>query len=71
MRLLLDHPEIVAFGTLQSVAQRCGVSGTTVTRLASRSGYSGFKEMQAAFRQHLVSLAGTRDPLADNRRSVQ
>ncbi|NTJ68651.1 MurR/RpiR family transcriptional regulator [Agrobacterium rhizogenes] len=59
MRLLLSKPEIIAFGTLQSVARNCGVSRTTIIRLASRSGYSSFKEMKGAFRQHLLSVART------------
>lgn len=59
MRLLLSRPEIVAFGTLQSVATACGVSGTTVIRLAAKAGYRSFKEMKAAFRQHLIFCART------------
>jgi DNA-binding MurR/RpiR family transcriptional regulator len=59
MRLLLSKPEIIAFGSLTSVAQACSVSGTTIIRLASRSGYSNFKEMRAAFRQYLISIAPT------------
>ncbi|MNL89214.1 hypothetical protein D3C87_2193950 [compost metagenome] len=59
MRLLLSKPEIIAFGSLQSVARTCGVSGTTIIRLASRSGYASFKEMKTAFRQYLITLART------------
>lgn len=59
MRLLLSMPEIIAFGSLRSVARTCGVSGSTIIRLASRSGYSSFKEMKAAFRQHLITVART------------
>lgn len=59
MRLLLSKPEIIAFGSLQSVARTCGVSGTTIIRLASRSGYASFKEMKVAFRQHLIAIART------------
>ncbi|AOF92680.1 hypothetical protein [Sinorhizobium sp. RAC02] len=59
MRLLLCKPEIIAFGSLQSVARTCGVSGTTIIRLASRSGYASFKEMKAAFRQYLIAGART------------
>jgi DNA-binding MurR/RpiR family transcriptional regulator len=57
MRLLLSDPKIVAFGTLHTAAHACGVSATTMSRLASHSGYSNFKEMQAAFRQHVILLA--------------
>lgn len=49
----MGNPEVIAFGTLRSVAHACDVSETTITRLASHSGYSSFKEMQGAFRQHL------------------
>lgn len=55
MRRLLSQPEIVAFGTLQSVSRKCSVSGTTIARLASHLGYSSFREMKAAFQQYLIS----------------
>ncbi len=57
MRLLLSNPDVVAFGTLRSVAHSCEVSGTTISRLARHSGYSSFKEMKEAFRKHVVLLA--------------
>jgi DNA-binding MurR/RpiR family transcriptional regulator len=71
MRLLLGNPEVIAFGTLRSVAHACDVSETTITRLASHSGYSSFEEMQGAFRQHLLVLAGTNDLLIQQRGSIQ
>lgn len=71
MRLLLGSPGIIAFGTLRSVAHACDCSETTITRLASHSGYSSFKEMQAAFRQHLVALAGSHNPPVEQQRPLQ
>ncbi|MBD9597449.1 hypothetical protein IB270_31955 [Ensifer sp. ENS05] len=71
MRLLLINPDIAAFGSLSSVAQRCGVSKVTITRLASLSGYSSFREMKAAFQQHLVSVAGKQDGRARQQRRLQ
>lgn len=59
MKLLLSKPDIIAFGSLKSVAQACHVSAATVVRLASRSGYSNFKEMRGAFRQYLIAVATT------------
>ncbi|QRM44650.1 MurR/RpiR family transcriptional regulator [Rhizobium sp. BG4] len=71
MRLLLGNPGVIAFGTLRSVAQACKVSETSISRLASHSGYSSFKEMQGAFRQHLVALADSQNPNIEQRRSLQ
>ncbi|QKK26926.1 MurR/RpiR family transcriptional regulator [Rhizobium hidalgonense] len=70
MRLLLGNPGVIAFGTLRSVAQTCNVSETTIARLASHSGYSSFKEMQGAFRQHLVLIATPHDPPFEQQRPL-
>ncbi|MDQ0561544.1 DNA-binding MurR/RpiR family transcriptional regulator [Rhizobium mesoamericanum] len=71
MRLLLGNPGVISFGTLRSVAHACNVSETSITRLASHSGYSSFKEMQGAFRQHLVALAASHFPVVQQRGSLQ
>lgn len=55
MRRLLGQPDMVAFGTVRSVAAACGVSQTTVVRVATTTGYSGFRAMKAAFQQHIAS----------------
>lgn len=55
MRRLLNSPDIVAFGTVQSVAAACDVSQTTIVRAAEASGYSSFSEMKKAFQQHLLA----------------
>lgn len=54
MRRLLGEPDMVAFGTVRSVAAACGVSQTTVVRVATTTGYPGFRAMKAAFRQHIA-----------------
>jgi DNA-binding MurR/RpiR family transcriptional regulator len=50
-----DDPSSVAFGTVASVAQRAGVSGPTVVRLATKLGYDGFPGMQAQVQGELAS----------------
>ncbi|WDZ81613.1 MurR/RpiR family transcriptional regulator (plasmid) [Ensifer adhaerens] len=52
--MLLARPDLVAFGTVQSVASECGVSGTTIVRVACKVGYSNFREMKIAFQKHIV-----------------
>lgn len=71
MRLLLDKPEVAAFGSLRLVAQACGVSPATITRLACLSGYSSFKDMKTAFQQYLVSTARRQDRCGQQQRSFQ
>ncbi|MDF0699421.1 MurR/RpiR family transcriptional regulator [Rhizobium sp. MC63] len=58
-RLALAHPEIVAFGTAHSLADRCMVSPSTVVRVANALGFESFKEFRQFFRQHVRAVAGT------------
>ena len=51
-RTALAHPEIVAFGTAQSLEDRCVVSPSTVVRVATALGFDNFREFRQAFRQH-------------------
>lgn len=51
--VVASDPEAVAFGTVASVAARAGTSGPTVLRLATRLGFAGFVELQAAVRDGL------------------
>jgi DNA-binding MurR/RpiR family transcriptional regulator len=46
--VVVDHPQLVAFGTVARVAAEAGTSGASVVRLAAKLDYSGFAEMQAA-----------------------
>jgi DNA-binding MurR/RpiR family transcriptional regulator len=48
---VLRDPEAVAFGTVAALAERAGTSGASVVRLATRLGYEGFAELQAAVRE--------------------
>jgi DNA-binding MurR/RpiR family transcriptional regulator len=46
--VVLERPELLAFGTVARVADKAGTSGASVLRLAARLGYEGFTELQAA-----------------------
>ncbi|MDE3801800.1 MurR/RpiR family transcriptional regulator [Sinorhizobium meliloti] len=53
MRAILDHPEIIAFGTATSIAAACGVSSATVVRLAGHLSFRKFRDFKNLFRDHL------------------
>ncbi|ENN84923.1 hypothetical protein RHSP_83084 [Rhizobium freirei PRF 81] len=57
-RVALARPDIVAFGTISSLANECVVSPSTVVRMANALGFETFKEFKSLFRQHLRSVAG-------------
>jgi DNA-binding MurR/RpiR family transcriptional regulator len=63
--LIVDHPEIVAFGSAREVAARVHVNAATVIRFAQALGYSGFNALQGAVRRaylHGAGLLAPRDP---------
>lgn len=51
---LVDHPNNIAFGTVQVIAQEARVHPSTLVRFANAFGYSGFSEMQRLFQQKLL-----------------
>lgn len=52
---LLERPEEVALRTITELADGLGVNASTLTRLATRLGYSGFVEFQSVFRDRLAT----------------
>jgi len=50
---IISAPEIMAFGTARSVADRCGTSPSTLMRLATSLGFASFRELRKLFRQHV------------------
>ncbi|MCD1266998.1 hypothetical protein B5M44_22470 [Shinella sumterensis] len=58
VKVALEDPAAIAFGTVASVARKCSVSMTTVTRTARILGFSGFRDLRAVFRTYLQRLAG-------------
>jgi len=59
-RVVLARPDIVAFGTINSLANECLVSPSTVVRMANALGFSTFREFKTLFRQHLRAAASER-----------
>lgn len=53
-RFLIDRPSEIAFGTVTRISTDAGVHPSTLVRFANAFGYSGFREMQALFRQDLL-----------------
>jgi len=51
--LSLAHPETVAFGTLQSLANESGVSPGIVLRMLRSLGYGSFSDFKTPFQNAL------------------
>jgi len=51
---LVNNPDTAAHSSINQLASNFGVSASTLTRLATRLGYSGFNALQNIFRQHLA-----------------
>jgi DNA-binding MurR/RpiR family transcriptional regulator len=51
---VMKDSQAVAFGTLASVAESIGTSGTTIIRLAAKLGLDGFSELQALAQRDLA-----------------
>jgi len=60
--LIIDHPEMVAFGSTREVAARVHVNAATVVRFAQALGYSGFNALQSAVRRAYLHGAGLLAP---------
>lgn len=53
IRLLLERPDIGAFGTTRSIGAACHVSASTVVRAAQCFGFSDFQGLKCLFQDHL------------------
>lgn len=60
---LWQQPTAVALGTITSLAKQAGVQPSTLVRFAQTFGYSGFSDLQLAFKAYLSNGAlATTDP---------
>ncbi|MER9965151.1 hypothetical protein NKJ72_30585 [Mesorhizobium sp. M0045] len=70
-RSLLDHPTEVALLSMREQARRAGVPPATLTRLAKRLGFDGFKKLKEIFadsiRERPKSFAGRAEELKAGR----
>ena len=53
----MSAPDEIAFGTASSVAERAGVQASTLVRFGQAFGYTGFSDLQEAFRERLRDRA--------------
>ena len=53
--MLLQQPQLVAFGTVADLANAAEAGVATVVRLSSKLGFSGFSALQSALQQSMAS----------------
>ncbi len=53
--VVLEHPQLVAFGTVAELAAAAGAGAATVVRLASKLGFDGFTALQASVQHDLAN----------------
>ena len=51
---VLEHPNLVAFGTVADLAAQAGAGAATVVRLASKLGFDGFTALQSSVQDDLA-----------------
>ena len=61
----LETPRLTAIRPINKLADKCGVSPSTLSRLANRLGYHGFKQFQEVFRNHITNETNFYSDLAD------
>ncbi|MEI2706028.1 MAG: MurR/RpiR family transcriptional regulator [Ilumatobacteraceae bacterium] len=52
--VVLERPQLVAFGTVADLAEQSSVGAATVVRLASKLGFDGFSALQSAVQRGLA-----------------
>ena len=52
--VVLEHTQLVAFGTVADLAERSGSGAATVVRLATKLGFDGFTALQASVQHDLA-----------------
>lgn len=56
--VLLQKPEVFAFGTLDTIENLLDVSGITIIRFSKRLGFGGFQSLQAEVRRTYLERSG-------------
>src|SRR6478735_9067719 len=52
--VVLEHPQLVAFGTVADLAAQAGSGAATVVRLATKLGFDGFTALQGSVQHDLA-----------------
>lgn len=69
--VVLEQPQLVAFGTVADLASEAGAGAATVVRLAGKLGFDGFTALQASVQHDLANqlrpaAQRIREPMATN-----
>lgn len=67
---VIQHPNDVAFLTIDQLARRVGVSTTTIMRMSTNLGYSGYAELQKGLQEQLKTLTEPKSRLESNLKKV-
>jgi len=65
LQQLIEMPRQSALLPIDQLAKHCGVSSSTLSRLASRLGFHGFKQFQGLFKKHWSNDSGYYSKLAN------
>lgn len=68
LQKIIEMPRQSAIYPIDQLAENCQVSASTLSRLATRLGFHGFKQFQHIFKSHIANDAGFYSGLADKLR---
>jgi DNA-binding MurR/RpiR family transcriptional regulator len=51
------YPDAIAFGNTVSIASKCNISASTVTRMIKLLGFASFRDFRKIYRNHLKAKA--------------
>jgi DNA-binding MurR/RpiR family transcriptional regulator len=68
---MMENSNAIAFNTLDDLAQKIGVSTTTIIRFARRLGYSGYSEMQQKIQKQIEGKISLPERLSETSSSFK
>ena len=57
LELSFARPEAIAFGNAASVAARCQIAPSSVSRVVKALGYGSFRDFRQIYRDHMLALS--------------
>ncbi|RKL62669.1 MurR/RpiR family transcriptional regulator [Thermoanaerobacteraceae bacterium SP2] len=68
---VMENINTIAFNTLDDLAQKIGVSTTTIIRFARRLGYSGYSDMQQDIQRHIKGKVSLPERLSETNSNLK